>query len=121
LKQPGWLTAPLFLLGSLIALDGAVNGVYLASSYEPPAIFTLLSTAGVIWGSAWLVADESKKHRLDQMYCPVSVVWVAWIIAFPYYILRARGLRGVLVLLGLFGLYIISSIGGIFLSALIAK
>jgi len=121
LKQPGWLTAPLFLLGSLIALDGAVNGVYLASSYEPPAIFTLLSTAGVIWGSAWLVADESKKHRLDQMYCPVSVVWVAWIIAFPYYILKARGLRGVLVLLGLLGLYIISSIGGIFLRELIAN
>ena len=121
MKQPGWLTAPLFLLGSLIALNGAVNGVYLASSYDPPAIFTLLSTAGLIWGSAWLVVDESKKARLEQMYCPGSVVWAAWVIAMPYYILRARGLRGVLVLLGLFSLYIISGISGIALTMLIGK
>jgi len=121
LKQPGWLTAPLFLLGSLIALNGAVNGIYLAISYDPPATFSLLCTAGLIWGSAWLVVDESRKARLDQMYCPGSVVWAAWFIAPPYYMLRAHGLRGVLVLLGLIGLYIISGIGGIFLSVLIAN
>lgn len=92
----------MFLIGNI---GWAVSAAY--SSSLRPAFLTLYLIA-VPWALAWWVLADCRKHRV-----PVSIdhgwfVFLVWPFAVPYHLLRTRGGRGCLVMVGMVGMFALS-------------
>lgn len=92
------LLSPAGLLYVYLVLTAVAQGVYFASGIEEPAFFTLLYPLGYLWIVGWWLRGDSRKHGIAWLYDMGMFLNLAWPFVMPYYLLKTRGARGLLVL-----------------------
>ncbi|MBC8031397.1 MAG: hypothetical protein H7Z16_14905 [Pyrinomonadaceae bacterium] len=106
------LVSPTGLLYIFVALTQVAQGVYLASDFEPNPALTLLYTFGFIWIIGWWLMTDSRKREVKWVFDMGLFLYLAWPFVMPYYLIKTRGARGLLVILGFVGAYVGSLILG---------
>ena len=96
----------LILLAILIFVYHLGAAFYYARGLEPSPTLEFLYSSAFICGVVWWLRAESRKHPITLVYCPGLLIAVGWLILIPYHLLKARGVRGLIPLLGLIGSFI---------------
>jgi hypothetical protein len=116
----GQYTAPGIFLFAYVAIAQLTSGLYLAAELQPPPILFFISPFGFLWAAAcWFQRDmQSRGFRwsLDVGF----VLYVTGVLLVPYYLLKTRGPRAILVMIGFVAVYYVSLLVGIALFILIA-
>ena len=97
-----------------------VTGVYLASGREQPPLFVLLYFFAFLWIIGWWLKDDSRRRGISWVYDSGFFLYVAWALVMPYYLLKTRGARGILVVLAFIGVYIGAAVLGMIVYLLLA-
>jgi polyferredoxin len=115
--------APLLYLFVVITQFG--YGAYLGAQFEFqgaqfefPAAATLLFTVGLLWAVGWWLRTDRRRRGVLSVYDLGFFLFLAWPIVMPYYLIKTRGAKGLLVMLGFVAAYVGAEIIGIILSVL---
>lgn len=100
------LTSPTALLYIFLVLSQIATGMYLASGLEPSAAFTLISVFGFLWIIGWWLHRDSKRTGVPIAFDMGLFLYVAWPFVLPYYLIKSRGVKGLLVILGFVAVYV---------------
>jgi hypothetical protein len=111
------VTAFLYLF---LIITQIVTGAYVASGREPPPVFSLIYLFGFLWIIGWWLRDDARRRGISWVYDIGFFLFLAWPFVMPYYLLKSRGIKGILVLLAFIAVYIGASILGIVLYLLFA-
>ncbi len=111
--------SPTVLLYSFVLITQFANGVYVGLQIEAPAAFALLHWAAQLWIIGWWLGTDSRKRGVLLVYDVGFFLCIAWPIVMPYYLVKTRGAKGLLVILGFIGAYAGAAIVGIILSVLV--
>jgi hypothetical protein len=117
LKQ---LTSPTGLLYLFLVLTQIAAGAYGASRAEPPASFTLIYIFGFFWIIGWWLRVDSSRRGQSWVFDMGLFLYVAWPFILPYYVVKTRGTKGLLVILYFVAVYVGASIAGVVLYVLLA-
>jgi hypothetical protein len=110
---------PAALLYIFLIVTQAASGIYLAGRLEPPPPFALLYTFGFLWVTGWWLSDDGRKRGVAWVLDMGLFLYVAWPIVMPYYLLKTRGAKGLLVILCFLGAYVGALAAGITLYVLL--
>jgi len=113
------IVSPATLLYSAVVIYQFALGLYLALQIEPPGALALLSWATFLWSLGWWLQTDSRKRGVALVYDMGLFLYVAWPIVMPYYLVKTRRAKGLLVILGFVGAYMAPAIVGIILGALL--
>lgn len=94
--------------------------IYFASEIEPPTAFTFINFFGFLWIVGWWLLTDSRKRGLAWVYDIGFFLSIAWPFIMPYYLLKTRGAKGLLLILAFVAVYIGSLIAGMALYLLLA-
>jgi hypothetical protein len=113
--------APLLYLFVVITqfAYGAYLGLqfeFLGAQFEFPAAATLLFTVGLLWAVGWWLRTDRRRRGVLSVYDLGFFLYLAWPIVMPYYLIKTRGAKGLLVMLGFVAAYVGATIIGIILS-----
>lgn len=108
--------SPTVLLYSFVVITQFAYGIYAGQQIEAPAGYTLLHWAAQLWIVGWWLRTDSRKRGVVWVYDLGLFLCIAWPLVMPYYLVKTRGARGLLVILGFIGAYIGAAILGIILS-----
>jgi hypothetical protein len=114
------LTTPTVLLYIFLTLTQVATGIYLASGLEEPGLFSVVGFFGLLWIIGWWLRTDSRKREFRWVYDMGLFLYVAWPIVLLYYLLKTRGARGLLVILGFVGASIAAAVIGMALYLLLA-
>jgi hypothetical protein len=88
------------------------SGFYLAGSIEPPPPFGLLYALGFLWVIGWWLLKDSRKRGVEWVLDMGLFLYLAWPLILPYYLLKTRGVKGLLVILVFIGVFVMAAIVG---------
>ena len=108
--------SPTVLLYSFVVITQFAYGLYVGQQLEAPAGYTLLHWAAQLWIVGWWLRTDSRKRGVVWVYDLGLFLCIAWPLVMPYYLVKTRGARGLLVILGFIGAYVGAAILGIILS-----
>jgi len=114
------ILSPTVLLYSFVVITQFAYGIYLGRQVGAPAAFTLLHWAAQLWIIGWWLRSDSRKRGVKWVYDLGFFLCIAWPIVMPYYLVKTRGAKGLLVILGFIGAYAGATIVGIILSVTLA-
>jgi len=117
LSRVGRVTAFLYLF---LIITQFVTGVYLASGLEQPPLFVLLYFFAFLWIIGWWLQDDARRREISWVYDSGFLLYVAWPLVMPYYLLKSRGAKGILVVLAFIGVYIGAAVLGMVVYLLLA-
>ena len=113
------LASPTALLYIFLTVTQIISGVYLASELEPPPSFTLLYALGFLWVIGWWLLRDSRERSVEWVLDMGLFLYIAWPLIMPYYLLKTRGVKGLLVILGFIGVYLGALVAGVALYVLL--
>jgi hypothetical protein len=113
------LGSPAALLYLFLVVTQTANGFYLAGEAEPPPAFTLLYALGLLWAVGWWLRRDSMKRGVGWVFDMGLFLYVAWPFVMPYYLLKSRGVKGLLPILAFIGAYVGALVAGAVLYALL--
>jgi hypothetical protein len=113
------LSSPAALLYLFLVVAQVVTGVYLAREAQPPPAFSLLYPLGLLWAVGWWLRDDSRKRGVGWVFDMGLFLYIAWPLFMPYYLLKTRGAKGLLVILGFAAVYVGALLAGATLYALL--
>jgi len=113
------ILSPAPLLYSFVVITQFAYGAYLGAQLEFPAAVTLLFTVGLLWAVGWWLRTDSRRRGALSVYDLGFFLYLAWPIVMPYYLIKTRGAKGLLVMLGFVAAYVGAAIIGIILSVLV--
>jgi|SRR5215510_11464048 len=108
--------SPTTLLYSFVVITQFVYGLYLGRQMEAPPAYTLLHWAAQLWIIGWWLGSDSRKRGVVPVYDMGFFLCIAWPIVMPYYLLKTRGAKGLLVILGFIAAYLGATMFGIIAS-----
>ncbi|HSS22053.1 MAG TPA: hypothetical protein VLL54_18435 [Pyrinomonadaceae bacterium] len=111
--------SPAPLLYSFVIIFQFAYGVYLGGQVEPPPAVTLLFWLGFLWLVGWWLRTDSRTRGVTAVYDLGFFLSVAWPVVMPYYLVKTRGSKGLLLILGFMGAYLGAALLGIVLSELV--
>jgi hypothetical protein len=100
------LLSPTVLLYIYLTLTTVAQGIYFASGIELPEAFTVILPLGYLWIVGWWLREDSRKHGVVWVYDMGLFLNIAWLFILPYYLLKTRGAKGLLVIFGFVAAYI---------------
>ncbi len=112
--------SPTVLLYSFVVISQFAYGLYLGQQMETPGAYTLLHWAAQLWIIGWWLRTDSRKRHVTWVYDMGFFLFIAWPLVMPYYLLKTRGAKGLLVILGFIAAYVGAATIGIILSVTIA-
>ena len=98
----------LVLLAMLVVVYHIGLGIYSASGLEPSPAFEFLYSAAFVCGSVWWLQAETGIPGVVSMYCPGVMFSLGWLVVIPYYLLKTRGLRGLIPFFALIAIMFVS-------------
>jgi hypothetical protein len=102
----------------LIAVQ-VVTGVYLAREAKLPPAFSLLYPFGFLWAVGWWLRQDSRVRGVGWVFDMGLFLYIAWPIVMPYYLLKTRGAKGLLLLAAFAGAYVGALLAGAVLYTLL--
>jgi hypothetical protein len=111
--------SPAPLLYSFVVITQFAYGVYLGAQLELPPAVTLLYWFGFLWAVGWWLRTDSRKRAVAAVYDLGFFLYIAWPVVMPYYLVKTRGAKGLLLILGFIAAYVGAAILGIVLSVLV--
>lgn len=111
-KTPSRIASPTALLYVFVVITQLASGVYLAGELEPPELFTLLYALGFLWAVGWWLRSDSRGRGVGWPLDTGLFLYIAWPVILPYYLLKTRGLKGLLVILLFAGVYVGALLAG---------
>jgi hypothetical protein len=112
------ILSPAPLLYLFVVITQFAFGAYLGAQFEFPAAATLLFTVGLLWAVGWWLRTDRRRRGVLSVYDLGFFLFLAWPIVMPYYLIKTRGAKGLLVMLGFVAAYVGAEIIGIILSVL---
>ena len=112
--------SPTVLLYAFVVVTQFAYGLYLGQQIEAPGAYTLLHWAAQLWIIGWWLRTDSRKRGVAWVYDLGVFLFIAWPLVMPYYLVKSRGAKGLLVILGFIGAYVGATIVGIILSVTFA-
>jgi hypothetical protein len=100
------------LLYLFLITTQVVGGVYLAREAEPPPAFSFLYPLGLLWVVGWWLRVDSRERGVAWVFDMGLFLYIAWPVFMPYYLLKTRGAKGLLVMLAAAGVYVGALIAG---------
>src|SRR6266849_10928919 len=97
---------PTTLLYSFVLITQFAEGVYLGRQIDPPGAFSLLRWAALLWIVGWWLRADSRKRGVASVYDIGFFLCIAWPLVMPYYLVKTRGVKGLLVILGFIAAYV---------------
>jgi hypothetical protein len=113
------IASPAPLLYTLVVITQFAYGAYLGAQFQFPEGVTIIYSVGVLWALAWWLREDSRRRGVLSVYCLGFFLYLAWPVVMPYYLLKTRGAKGLLVMLGFVVAYVAAGIIGIILSLLL--
>ena len=107
------ITFPTLLLYVFVVITQFVSGIYQAREAEPPGAFTLLHIAGFLWIIGWWLVTDSRKRSFRWAFDMGLFLYIAWPLVMPYYLLKTRGAKGLLVILGFISVSVAALVAGV--------
>jgi hypothetical protein len=110
------ILSPTTLLYSFVVITQFAYGLYFGRQMEAPPSYTLLHWAAQLWIIGWWLRSDSRKRRVAWVYDMGFFLCIAWPLVMPYYLVKTRGGKGLLIILGFIGAYFGAAIAGIIVS-----
>ena|SRR2546426_389167 len=108
--------SPTVLLYTFVVITQFAYGLYVGQQIEAPGAYTLLHWAAQLWIIGWWLRTDSRKRGVVWVYDLGFFVCIAWPFVMPYYLVKTRGAKGLLVILGFVVAYVGAAIVGIIVS-----
>lgn len=107
------ISSPTTLLYLFLVITQVVTGFYLASQTPPPPAFSFLYPLGMLWAVGWWLRDDSRKRGVGWVFDMGLFLYIAWPLFMPYYLLKTRGPKGLLTMLGFAAAYVGAFVAGV--------
>ena len=105
-------TAPTVFLYSYVIVTQIASGLYFAAELQPSPVLTVMGPIGMIWAiTSWLQRDFHSR-QIQWTIDAGFFVYIGWLFLLPYYLLKTRGARGLLLMLAFVAVYFVSTIVG---------
>lgn len=111
--------SPASLLYSLVVITQFAYGAYLGAQLEEPGGIAIILALGILWAVGWWLRTDSRRRGVLSVYDLGFFLYLAWPLVMPYYLLKTRGARGLLIILGFVAAYAGAAILGFVLSVLV--
>src|SRR5204862_7013966 len=111
--------SPVPLLYTFVVITQFACGAYLGAQLEFPAAVTFLFAVGILWAVGWWLRTDSRRRGVLSVYDLGFLLYLAWPIVMPYYLIKTRGAKGLLVILGFVVVYVGAAIMGLVFSVLL--
>jgi hypothetical protein len=111
------IVSPTVLLYAFAVTSEIGDGFYIVTEGEPPRAFTVASGIGFLWILGWWMRRDSRLRGIPWIYDMGMFLYILWPFIMPYYLLKSRGARGLLGILGFAGAYI----GGLVVGVIVAS
>ena len=112
--------SPTVLLYSFVVITQFAYGLYVGQQIEAPGLYMLLRWGAQLWILGWWLRADSGKRGVGWVYDMGLFLWIMWPLLMPYYIIKTRRAKGLLVILGFTGAYVGATVAGITLSVMVA-
>ena len=109
--------SPTALLYVFVVVTQISRGIYTVLEGDAPAALTFVTALGFIWIVGWWMRRDSRRRGIPWVYDMGMFLYMLWPFILPYYLLKSRGVRGLLVMLG----FAVAYIGGLLAGALTAS
>ena len=109
--------SPTVLLYAFVVITQIGRGIYIPFEGDAPASLPLVTALGFVWIVGWWMRRDSRQRGISWVYDMGMFLYILWPIIMPYYLLKSRGVRGLLIILG----FAVAYIGGLLVGALIAS
>jgi hypothetical protein len=103
----------LVLLMILVFIYNFAAGVYDAQGVELLPTVEFLYTAAFLCGVVWWLNAEAGTSAVKRVYCGGLLVGIGWLIIIPYHLLKTRGARGFIPLVGLAASFVVAHISAL--------
>lgn len=113
------ILSPAPLLYLFVVITQLTYGAYLGAQLEFPGAVTFLFTIGLLWAVGWWLRGDSRRRGVLSVYDLGFFLYLAWPVVMPYYLIKTRGAKGLLVMLGFVAAYVGAALVGMFLSVLV--
>ena len=110
--NPSRILSPAVLLYTLVVVTQFAYGAYLGARFQFPEGITLIYAAGTLWGMGWWLLTDRRRQRVLEVYDLGFFLYLAWPAVMAYYLIKTRGARGLLVILGFVAAYAGAAIVG---------
>ncbi|HEV7684797.1 MAG TPA: hypothetical protein VGO68_21990 [Pyrinomonadaceae bacterium] len=109
--------SPTVLLYAFVVVTQIGRGIYIVLEGDAPAFFTFVTALGFVWIVGWWMRRDSQRRGIAWVYDMGMFLYILWPLIMPSYLLKSRGVRGLLVVLG----FAIAYIGGLLVGGLTAS
>ncbi|PYV34065.1 MAG: hypothetical protein DMG22_07465 [Acidobacteria bacterium] len=110
----GNLIAPNKFTGWLVyasaAVAGLCAGAYDARGIEISGVFRLLTYFGFLTLMSYWLQNDSKRSEAWRVRDFGFFMFLMWPLIVPYYLLKTRGARGLVLIVGFVGSYVVAFI-----------
>ena len=113
------MLSPARLLFSFVVITQFGYGAYIGARLPFPEGITLIYFVGMLWASGWWLRTDSRRRSVLSVYDLGFFLYLAWPIVMPYYLVKTRGPKGLLIILGFVVAYVGSALLGILLSVVV--
>jgi hypothetical protein len=107
------------LLYTFVVITQFAYGAYLGAQLQFPDGVSLIYGFGLLWAVGWWLRTDSSRCGVLSFYDLGFFLYLAWPVVMPYYLLKTRGAKGLLVMLAFAAAHVGAAIFGILLSVFV--
>ena len=111
--------SPVSLLYALVVITQFASGAYMGAQLQFPDGVTYLFSLGIVWAVGWWLRTDIRRHGVVAVYDLGFFLYLAWPAVMAYYLVKTRGARGLLAILGFVGAYFGAAMLGVVVSVLV--
>ena len=111
--------SPAPLLYTFVVITQFAYGAYVGAQLQFPEGISLIFAFGILWAVGWWLRTDSRRRGVLSVYDLGFFLYLAWPVVMPYYLLKTRGARGLLVILGFVVAYVGAATIGVLMSVLL--
>jgi hypothetical protein len=111
--------SPAPLLYTFVVITQFTYGAYLGAQLQFPEGVTVIFAIGILWAVGWWLRTDSRRRGVLSVYDLGFFLYLAWPVVMPYYLVKTRGAKGLLTILGFVVAYVGAAIIGIVFSVFV--
>ena len=113
------IVSPTVLLYAFAFISEIGQGFYTVTEGESPRGFTVASGIGLLWIMGWWLRRDHRLRGIPWVYDMGMFLYMVWPFLMPYYLIKSRGARGLIGILGFAGAYLAGLVVGVTVATLL--